>query len=121
MVATKDLLSSLSVEEGPIIHMGDDSQIPATGKGTIRAKHGVFKDVLYVPSVAANCLYVYQMTHIGSPKQVLFGPDSVEITNISTGEIVAKGIVDHDSKEYYFSHFMPFSFPVSSYLPFEAD
>ena len=119
MVASKDLFSSLSVKEGPTIHMGDDSQIPAIGKGTIRAKHGVFRDVLYVPSLAANLLFVYQMTHTGSPKQVLFGPDSVEITNISTGEIVVKGIVDHASKAYYFSHFMPFSIPASSQLPFE--
>ena len=47
-------------------------------------KHGVFIDVLYVPSLSA--------------KQLLFGPNSVEITNISSGEIVAKGIADHDSK-----------------------
>ena len=114
MVISKDLLSSLSVKEGPTIHMGDDSQIPAARKGTIRAKHGVFRDVLYVPSLATNLLSVYQMTHTGSPKQVLFGPDSVEITNISTGEIVAKGIVDHASKAYYFSHFMPFLVPATS-------
>ena len=61
------------------------------------------------------------MTHTGSPKKVLFGPDSVEIKNISNGKIVAKGIADHASKAYYFSHFMPFSVPTSSQLPFEAD
>ena len=60
-------------------------------------------------------------THTGFPKQVLFGPDLVQITNISTGEIVAKGIVDHASKAYYLSHFIPFSVPTSSQLPFEAD
>ena len=110
MVSSKDLFSSRSFKEGPTIHMRDDSQIPAAGKGTIRAKHGVFRDVLYVPSFAANLLSIYQMTHTGSPKQlVLFGPNSVEITDISNGEIIVKGIVDHASKEYYFSHFMPFS------------
>ena len=61
------------------------------------------------------------MNHTDSPKKVVFGPDSVEITKISTGEIVAKGIDDHSSKEYSFSHFMPFSIPSSSQLPFEAD
>ena len=121
MVASKDLFFSLSVKEGPTIHMGDDSQIPAAGRGTIRVKHGVFKDVLYVPSLATNLLYVYQMTHTGSPKQVLFEPDSVEIINISTGDIVAKGIADHASKAYYFSHFMSLSVPSSPQLPFEAD
>ena len=101
--------------------MGDDSRIPPAGKGTIRAKYGVFRDVLYVPLLAANLLSIYQMTHTGFPKQVLFGPDSVDITNISTGEIVLKGIVDHASKASYFSHFMPFLVPASSQLPFEAD
>ena len=91
--ASKDLFSSLSVKEGPTIHMGDDSQILAAGRGTIRAKNGVFRYVLYVPSLVANLLYVYQMTNTGSPKQVVFGPDSVEITKISTGELVAKGNV----------------------------
>ena len=90
MVASKDLFSSLNINEGPTIHMGYDSQIPAVGRGTIRAKHGVFRYVLYVPSLAANLFSIYQMTHTGSPKQLVFGPDSVEITKISTGEIVAK-------------------------------
>ena len=61
------------------------------------------------------------MTHTSFPKQVLFGPDSVEITNISTGDIVVKGIDDHASKEYYFPHFLPFLVPASSHLPFEVD
>ena len=61
------------------------------------------------------------MTHTGFPKQVLFGPNLVKITNISTSQIVAKGIVVHASKAYYFSHFMPFSVPTSSQLPFEAN
>ena len=70
--------------------MADDSQIPAVGKGTIRAKHGVFKYVLYVPSLAANILCVYQMTHIGSPKQVVFGPNSAKIIKFSTTDLVEK-------------------------------
>ena len=113
MVASKDLFSSLNINEGPTIHMGDYSQILAVGRGTIRSKHGVFRDVLYVPSIATNMLYVYQMTHTISPKQVVFEPDSVEITKISTGELVVKGIADDASKEYIFSHFMPYTTPAS--------
>ena len=45
----------------------------------------------------------------------------MEITKISTGEIVAKGIADHASKAYIFSHFMPNTVPASSQLSFEAD
>ena len=54
------------------------------------------------------------MTHIGSLKQVIFGPDLVEITDISTGSIIAKGIANHASRAYEFSHFMPPSEPVHS-------
>ena len=57
-------------------------------------------------------LSIYQMTHTGSPKQVIFGPDSVEITYISTGNIIVKGVANHASKEYDFSHFIPFLEPV---------
>ena len=48
------------------------------------------------------------MTHTGSPKRVVFGPDSVEITYISTGNIIVKGVESHASKAYAFSHFMSF-------------
>ena len=48
---------------------------------------------------------------------MIFGPDSVEITYISTGSIIEKGIVNHASKEYEFSHFMLPSEPVHSQQP----
>ena len=48
--------------------MGDDSEIPTVGRGSIKIQHGEFKNVLYVPSLAANMLLVYYMTHRGSPK-----------------------------------------------------
>ena len=78
--------------------MGNNSKVQAKGKGFIKLEHREFKDVLYVPSLAANMLSVYQMTHTGSPKQVIFGPDSVEITNISTRNIIVKGVANHASK-----------------------
>ena len=49
-------------------YMGDDTEIRVEGKGSIMLKHGVFRNVLYVPSLATNFLSVYQMAHIGSPK-----------------------------------------------------
>ena len=90
------------------------SKVQTKGKGSIKLEHGKFKDVLYVPSLAAILLFVYQMTHTGSPKQVIFGPDSMEIIDISTRNIIEKGATNHASKEYEFSHFMPFSEPVHS-------
>ena len=47
------------------------------------------------------------MTPNGFPKQVVFGLDSVEISDISTGRIIAKGVANHASKAYEFSHFLP--------------
>ena len=61
------------------------------------------------------------MTHTGSPKQVVFGPDSVEIKKISTGALIEKGIADNTSKTYIFSHFMPYIVPSPHKLSFEAD
>ena len=59
MVASKESFSSLQTIDGSSIHMGDDTQIQAEGKGSIKLKHGMFKDVLYVPSLAINLLSVY--------------------------------------------------------------
>ena len=42
------------------------------------------------------------MTHIGSPKKVLFTPNDVEIYDISNGRVISKGFVDHSSKVYKF-------------------
>ena len=67
--------------------------------------------MLYVLGLASNLLSVYQMTHTGSPKKVIFSPDDVEITNILNGKFIAKGVVDHTSKIYMFSHFLPYSNP----------
>ena len=89
--------------------MVDDTQIQDEGKGSIKLKHGVFRNVLYVPSLASYLLSVYQMTHTDPPKQVVFGLDSVEILDISTGKTIVKGVLNHASKAYEFSHFLPYS------------
>ena len=99
--------------------MGDDTQIWVEGKGSIKLKHVMFKYVLNVPSLAANLLYVYQMTHTGPPKWEVFGYDLVEISYISTGKIIVKGVANHTSKAYEFSHFLPYSDPIQSQLLFE--
>ena len=65
--------------------------------------------MLYVPGLTSNLLLVYQMTHTGSPKNVIFSHDDVEITEISNGKVIEKGVVDHTSKAYKFSHFLPYS------------
>ena len=94
--------------------MGYYTQIQAKGKGSIKLEHKVFKNVLYVPSLAEILLYVYQMTHTVSPKQVEFGPDSVDISDISIGKLIVKIVANHASKAYEFSHFLPYSASVQS-------
>ena len=101
--------------------MGVKSKIPIVWRGSIKIQLGEFKNVLYVPSLVANVLSVYHMTHTSSPKQVVFGPDSVDILNISTRNIIAKGVAKHASKEYELSHFPPYSSPVQSQQPFERE
>ena len=54
MVASRESFSSLQLTDGSSIHMGDDTQIQAEGKGSIKLKLGTFKYVLYVPSFSAN-------------------------------------------------------------------
>ena len=91
--------------------MGDDSLTDSLGKGRIDLDHGKFSNVLYVQGLSSNLLSVYQMTHTGSPKKVIFTPNDVDIMYISSGKVTAKGVVDHSSKVYMFSHVLPFSNP----------
>ena len=91
--------------------LGDDSLTDSLGKGRIDLDHGKFNNVLHVPDLASNLLSVYQMTHTGSLKKVIFSPDEVEITDISSGKVIAKGVANHTSKVYMFSHFLPYSNP----------
>ena len=111
MVSTKEAFSCLDMSKGPPIVLGDDSLTDSLGKGRIDIDHGKFSNVLYVLGIASNLLSVYRMTHTGSPKKAIFSSDDVDITEISNGKFIAKGVVDHTSKVYMFSHFLPYSNP----------
>ena len=93
--------------------MSDESETKSKGKGIIDIDHGSFNNVLYLLGLVSNLLSFYQRTHTRSPKKVVFTPNDVEITEISNGRVIKKGFVDHSSKVYKFSHFMPFSNPSS--------
>ena len=80
MMAKRDSFSYLDTGKSIPIHMGDESTITSERQGTVDIEHGYFSNVLYVPSLASNLLSVYQMTHTGVPKRVLFSLDDVEIT-----------------------------------------
>ena len=81
----------------------------------------MFKDVVYVPSLAVNLLSTYQMNHTCSPKRVVFDIDSMEISDISTRKLIAKGVANHASKEYEFSHFFPYLDTVQIMRPFKRE
>ena len=89
--------------------MGDDFELHTKGIGRIDLYHGLFSDVLYELNLPANLLLVYQMTHTGEPKRAIFTPDSVEISEISTDQIVAVGYANHHERMYKFSNFLPTS------------
>ena len=89
--------------------MGDDSEIQAKEIGRIDLEDGYFNNVLLMPDLAGNLLFVYQMTHTGTYKRVTFTQNYVEMSDISTSEVVAMGFADHDSRIYKFSHFLPYS------------
>ena len=59
MVSSKESFSSLKLTDGPSIFMGDDTQIQAEGKDSIKLEHGVLKNVVFVPFLVANLVYVY--------------------------------------------------------------
>ena len=112
MVSSEESFYTLSLTKGPNIHMGDDSHIPAERRGLVKVKNGEFKNVLYVPSIAANLLSFYQMTHTWSPKRVTFDLESVEVIEKATGKLVTKVIANHFTKAYEFSHFLHLSPPI---------
>ena len=58
------------------------------------------------------------MNDTSSPNIVGFGLDSVDIPDISTGKLIVKGVANHASKAYEFSHFLPYSDLVQSWFPF---
>src|SRR5713226_8117411 len=103
MVSTKEAFTSLDMSKGPPIVLGDESLTKSLGKGRIDLDHGKFSNVLYVLGLSSNVLLLYQMTHIGSPKKVIFSPDEFDIIEISSGEVIAKGVANHTSKVYMFS------------------
>ena len=106
MMAERDSFSSLETGKSIPIHMGDDSTIISEGQGTVDLENGFFSNVLYVPYLASNILSVYQMTHTGVPKRVSFSPNDVEIIEIASGKLIAKGLANHHAKAYEFSHFV---------------
>ena len=65
--------------------------------------------MLFVPDIAVNLIFFYQMTDTTTNKRVTFTQNDVEISKISAGQVVVVGFADHDARMYKFSHFLPYS------------
>ena len=109
MDSIQDSFSALHPYNGSSILMGDDSKIPTKGIGRIELDNGYFNNLLCVPNIAEKILSFYQMTHTSIAKRVTFTQNDVEISEVSTGQVIARGFVDHDSTMYKLSHFLPYS------------
>jgi hypothetical protein len=107
MAASKDEFSSIEESTRSPIYLGDATPAKVCGEGIVDIEGGFFKNVIHVPSMSENILLIYHITHSGSGRKVEFTPDSAVITDISTGSQLAHGIVDHGSRLYFFSHFVP--------------
>jgi hypothetical protein len=91
---------------GPPILMGDDTPVEVIGQGRVELPHRSFENVLHVPKLSMNLLFVYQITHSGTGKRVEFTPDSVTISDMHDNSMIVVGEVNHQSRLYTFSKFI---------------
>jgi hypothetical protein len=59
MVSLEAVYSSLDACKGPPILMGDNSSVEVTDKGRIELTNGSFENMLHVPKLSFNLLFVY--------------------------------------------------------------
>jgi hypothetical protein len=107
MAASKDDFFSIEESTRSPIYLGDATPAKVRGEGIIDLEGGCFTNVFHVPSLSANILLIYHITHSISRRKVEFTLDSAVITDISTGSQLAHRIADHGSRLYFFSHFVP--------------
>jgi len=110
MTHKRELFDSASFKtlSKPIpISLGDDSEIFATGKGTLRLlfnvngkqKEGQFKDVLFVPDLKVTLLSVGQSARLPHCK-VVFDNNVCEYIDKDTNEIIARAFATDDGDLY---------------------
>jgi hypothetical protein len=113
MAKDKDIFSALNGCNTKKIFVGDDRSLSVVGSGTVQVDNGHFNDVLCVPSLSCNLLSVYQITHSGQRKIVLFSPHQVVINDPKDPRhVLATGIIDDITRLYKFENFGSSSFPL---------
>jgi hypothetical protein len=106
MAATKEVYSSLDAYNGHPILMGGNSSIEATDKGRIELTNEIFENVLHIPKLSVNILFMYRMTNSSTRKKDIFTPDAMEIYDMQTNSMVATGEVNHQFRLYTFFEFI---------------
>jgi hypothetical protein len=106
MAATKVVYSSLDACNGPPIFMGENSPVEVTDKGRIELTNGSFENVLHVPKISINLLFVYQMKNSRTRNKFIFTPNAVDIYDMQTNSRFATSEVNHQSRLYTFSEFI---------------
>jgi hypothetical protein len=106
MDTSEAIYSSLDACKVPPILMGDNSSVEVTGKGRIELTNGSFKNVLHVPKLSVNLLFMYQLKNSFTGKRFIFTPNSMDIYDMQTNSKVATSEVNHQSRLYTFSKFI---------------
>lgn len=111
MTHCHELLPSTSNSSVSVIAIGDSKQLDVLGLGTVQIDNGYSNNVLLVPDISVNLLFIYQNCH---GKTILFCPNDVVIKDLHNPKIIiATGKDDHKSRLYRFSHFEP---PTGTYF-----
>jgi hypothetical protein len=110
MAAKEEVFSSLSPFSRPPILMGGDTPVAVAREGKVELHNSSFENVLHVPKLSMNLLYVYQITQKG--KKVEFTSDSVSVIDMHDNSIIAIGEVDHKSRLYKFTKFSDDDFSI---------
>jgi len=63
MVENKAMFSSLNDCNTKNIYVGDDRSLSVVGTRTIHLDNGQFNDVLCVPTLSCNLVFIYQINH----------------------------------------------------------
>jgi hypothetical protein len=79
MASKKKDYSSLDACKVPPILMGGKSSVEVTGKGRIELTNESFENVLHIPKISVNLIFVYQMMNYGTGKKFIFKPNEVDI------------------------------------------
>lgn len=106
-ILQQTLFSYLETYPRPPIFLEDNTPVEVSGDETIDLEHGSIHHVLCAPQLSVNLISIYQITHTWSGKKVEFTLDIVVISNMTDGFRVAIVELNHYSKLYNFSHFIP--------------